>query len=96
MMLPVPTVPEIAAENASNCETELVRVSCLRFLPSPFSVGTMVVFSDSLKWVTCRNFVRTESSSPVERMSMITGQPQTTPFIASFIISIALIRLSNI
>ena len=78
-MLPVPTVPEIAVENASNCETELSRVSF--FLPPRrlLSVGIMVVFSDSPKCVTCKNFVRIVSRIPVPRIKMTTGQPQTIP-----------------
>ena len=77
--MPVPTVPEIAVENASNCETDLTRLSFSFFLPKLLRAGTIVVFSDSPNFLTCRNFVRMVSRIPVPRIRMTTGHPQTMP-----------------
>ena len=96
MMLPVPTVPEMAAENASNCETEFLP-RFLPFLPlMPFTAGTMVEPIDSPNFRTCKNFVRTVSSRPTPRIIMTIGQPHTTPLTKSFTFVTASIKASHI
>ena len=77
MMLPVPTVPEIAVENASNWEIEFTLPSACFFLPRLLRVGTMVVLSDSPNLRTCKQRVRMVSSRPVPKIRMMVGQPQT-------------------
>ena len=95
-ILPVPTVPEIAAENASNWLMEFAFPSFWRFCPRLFRVGMIVVLSDSLKRVTWRKPVLTDSRRPVASMRMITGQPHTKPFMVEFTLSINDMMLSNI
>ena len=95
-MLPVPTVPEMAVENASNCETEFTLLSFSFFLPRLLSVGIIVVLSDSPKCLTCKNLVLMLSIRPVPRIRIITGQPHTMPFMTLFTFSITAKILSNI
>ena len=85
IIFPVPTVPDMAVANASNCETvfSLVSLFCF-FAPSERTAGMIVVFNESPNLRTCKNPVRRESRSPVPRIRMMTGHPHTTPFIAAF------------
>ena len=95
MILPVPTVPEMAAENASNCETEFLSLPFLPFFIS-FTAGTMVLLIDSPNLRTCNTFVLTVSKMPVPKIIMIIGKPHTTPFTQSFTLVTASINESHI